>query len=336
VSAVSGILVVDKPGGVTSHDVVVRVRRRVRGIRVGHAGTLDPAATGVLLVLLGKATKLAETLMDERKEYEATIRLGRETDTGDATGRVVRESSEANPEPAAVRRALEAFHGEIDQIPPMVSALKIGGKRLYALAREGAIVPRTARRVRIDELELRGYAPPFVTIRVVCGRGTYLRAIATDLGDALGVGGMLEELRRTAVGPFRLERATPLGELEDALRSGSWRERLIAPGQALAHLPGVVVSERHVSRLLHGQPTPWGEVVSFPGGLRGGAALRILDPAGRLLATARAEAASAHPLGLAAATELAEAPAGLDAPPSCAPSAPPFRVERVLIEPRDA
>jgi tRNA pseudouridine55 synthase len=311
-SGTAGIFVVDKPGGVTSHDVVVRVRRRVRGVRVGHAGTLDPAATGVLLVLVGKATKLAETLMDERKEYEGTIRLGRETDTGDATGRVLRERPGPFPDRAAVARALEAFRGDIEQVPPMVSALKVGGKRLYALAREGASVPRAPRRVRIDDIELRDYAPPLVSLRVVCGRGTYLRAIATDLGDALGVGGTLEDLRRTAIGPFRLERATPLAELEAMLAGGAWRERLIAPGDALAHLPGVVVSERQVARLLHGQPTPWDEVVSFPERVAGGAAMRVLDPAGRLLATARAAepATPREPLA--------------------------FRVERVLLEPQEA
>jgi tRNA pseudouridine55 synthase len=314
VTGPSGLLIVDKPSGMTSHDVVVRVRRRVRGARVGHAGTLDPAATGVLLVLLGKATKLAETLMDERKEYEARIRLGRETDTGDATGRVLREHAGAMPSREALERALDAFRGEIDQVPPMVSALKVGGKRLYTLARAGTSVPRAPRRVRIDALELRAFEPPLAALRVVCGRGTYLRAIATDLGERLGTGGMLDALRRTAIGPFCADRATPVEELEGLLRSGAWRERLIAPSEALAHLPGVVVSEAHAPRLLHGESTAWDEVVSYPAGLRAGVALRVLDPAGRLLATARALVESERSLS----------PHG---------DAIPFRIERVLGEP---
>lgn len=316
-TAPSGLLVVDKPRGLTSHDVVATIRRRLRKVRVGHAGTLDPAATGVLIVLVGRTTKLAEVLMDEAKEYEATILLGRETDTADATGRVVREHGGRFPDPPAVERALERFRGEIEQVPPMVSALKVGGKRLYALARAGESVPRAPRRVHVDALEARRYEPPRLWLRVVCGRGTYLRAIASDLGAALGVGGMLEDLRRTAVGPFRIEAAIPVGELRAALADGSWRERLVSPAAALAHLPGVVVAPDHVARLLHGQATAMSEVLAFPERVEAGAALRVLDPEGRLLATARALVSS-------------------DAAPPALPDAIPFRIERVLLDPHEA
>lgn len=313
-SGIAGLLLVDKPGGLTSHDVVLRARRGLRGARgtrVGHAGTLDPAATGLLILLFGKATKLAETLMDERKEYEAEIHLGRTTDTGDATGRTLREHAGSAPDAEAVLRALDAFRGEFEQVPPMVSALKVGGKRLYDLARVGREVERAPRRVRVDEIEVRAYRPPTLSVRVVCGRGMYLRALATDLGEALGVGGMLAALRRTRVGPFSVGRAATLPDLEAALRSGAWRERLIAPRDALAHIPGVVVSEGHARRLLQGRATAWDDVVSFPEALEPGAVLRVLGADGRLLAIARS-------LGPAAAR-----------PPA------PFRIERMLAEPAE-
>ncbi len=329
-SGPAGILLVDKPGGLTSHDVVLRARRGLRGARgtrVGHAGTLDPAATGLLILLLGKATKLAETLMDERKEYEATIALGRTTDTGDATGRTLREHAGPIPDAAAVTRALEEFRGEFEQVPPMVSALKVGGKRLYDLARVGRSVERAPRRVRVDEIEVRAYEPPLLSLRVVCGRGMYLRALAADLGEALGVGGTLASLRRTRVGPFGIERATPLADLEAALRSGAWRERLIAPRDALAHIPGLVVSEGHARRLLQGRATGWDDVVSFPEALAPGSAVRVLDPAGRLLAIARALAAPAAGANARPGDDAAAAPR--------ARAAVPFRLERVLVEPSD-
>jgi tRNA pseudouridine55 synthase len=321
-TAISGILLVDKPQGLTSHDVVLRVRRRARGARVGHSGTLDPAATGLLIVLLGKATKLSEALMNEGKEYEAVIELGRETDTGDATGRTLREHGGPPPEAATVARALEEFVGEIDQVPPMVSALKVGGRRLYDLARVGRTVERAPRRVRVDRIELRAYEPPRVSLRVACGRGMYLRALAADLGAALGVGGTLASLRRTRVGPFSVERAVALGDLEAAAPKDAWRERVITLEDALAHIPGVVVAEEHTRRVLRGQSTGWSEVVSFPEGLSAGSLLRVLGPDGRLLAMGRA-----HLPG----------PARAGHGPESAPrdTGSPFRLERVLADPGD-
>ncbi len=329
-SAPAGLLLVDKPGGLTSHDVVLRARRGLRGARgtrVGHAGTLDPAATGLLILLLGRATKLAETLMDERKEYEAAIALGRTTDTGDATGRTLREHAGPIPDAAAVARALEEFRGEFEQVPPMVSALKVGGKRLYDLARIGRSVDRAPRRVRVDEIEVRAYDPPLLSLRVVCGRGMYLRALAADLGEALGVGGTLASLRRTRVGPFGIGRAIPLADLEAALRSGAWRERLIAPHDALAHIPGVVVSDGHARRLLQGRATGWDDVVSFPEALVPGSTIRVLDTEGRLLAIARALAPpdAGVEAGFGAGTAVLP----------CGRASAPFRLERVLVEPAE-
>lgn len=318
-NAVSGLILVDKPAGLTSHDVVVHVRRRARGTRVGHAGTLDPAATGLLIVLLGRATKLAETLMDEGKEYHAVVEFGRVTDTGDATGRVLSEHAGPAPEAAAVAHALEGFIGEIHQVPPMVSALKVGGRRLYDLARVGQSVVRRPRRVRIDAIEVLEYRPPHLSLRVACGRGMYLRALASDLGETLGVGGTLAALRRTRVGPFTVERAVALADLESPSRGGSWSEHVIPLEGALDHLPSVVVAGAHARRLLQGQPTGWNEVISFPKGLAAGSPLRVVDPDGRLLAMARA---------------LAPAPAAIP-PSSVGAAAGPFRLERVLADPGD-
>ncbi|MFN0150184.1 MAG: tRNA pseudouridine(55) synthase TruB [bacterium] len=313
----SGLFIADKPAGPTSHDLVLAVRRRIRGARVGHAGTLDPAATGVLLLLLGKATKLAETLMDETKEYEATIRLGRQTDSGDAAGAVTREYDGALPDAAAIRAILSRFVGAIEQVPPMVSALKIGGRRLYELAREGKIVPRVARPVRVDRLDLLEWTPPLARVRVVCGRGTYVRVLAEDIGDALGVGGTLDALRRTRVGPYRIENALSQHDFAESLAMGTWSRHLISMGEALAHLPSVVVSDDQRPRLLHGQPTPGAEIISFPDGLAPGAKLRILDTSGRLLATARAALGAERPGAPLLRDDI------------------PFEIERVLADPEE-
>jgi tRNA pseudouridine55 synthase len=310
----NGIVIVDKPAGPTSHDVVMRVRRHARGVRVGHAGTLDPGATGVLVLLLGKATKLAEVLMDESKEYEATIRLGRETTTGDAAGVVTREHEGALPPFAQIEAVVARFVGRIEQVPPMVSAIKIGGRRLYDLARAGLTVPRAPRIVRIDSAEIVAWESPRLTLRVVCGRGTYLRALATDIGDALGVGGALDALRRTRVGRYRALDAAPLSSLLEALAAGDW-SRLIAMEDALAHLPRVVVTEDQGSRILHGHATSREEILSFPEEIETGAKLRVVDARGRLLATARAIAPE----------EAGDARATHDAFP--------FRLERVLADP---
>jgi tRNA pseudouridine55 synthase len=198
-----GVLNVDKPAGISSARVVGRVKRLLpRGTKIGHAGTLDPFATGVLLLLVGKATKLCERLMDEPKQYETTVKLGATTPTDDL-------ESEETPTPGAaalaeplLRAALGPLVGEILQRPPAFSALKVAGRRAYDLARDGKAVELQPRRVRVYGIELLDYPWPLVRLRIDCGRGTYIRAIARDLGEALGVGGYLTQLRRTRVGPF--------------------------------------------------------------------------------------------------------------------------------------
>jgi len=215
VTAESGLVVVDKPGGMTSHDVVARVRRLAGTRKVGHAGTLDPMATGVLVLGVNRATRLLGHLMLTEKSYDATIRLGVSTSTDDAEGEVLATADTDGLDEAAVRGALAAFAGEIDQVPTAVSAVKVDGKRAYQRVREGELVELKSRRVTIHDLTVLEVAKPDVRISVRCSSGTYIRAIARDAGAALGVGGHLTALRRTAVGEFDLDRAHTLEELTD-------------------------------------------------------------------------------------------------------------------------
>ena len=223
-TAPSGLLIVDKPAGLTSHDVVGRVRRLAGTRRVGHAGTLDPMATGVLVVGIEKATRLLGHLALTQKQYAATIRLGERTDTDDADGEVVARHPADGVTDAGLRQAAAALTGEIQQVPPGISAIKVGGQRAYRLTREGAPPDLPARTVTVSELDITGIrrsAGPAGTVLdvdalVTCSSGTYIRAIARDLGAALGTGGHLTALRRTRVGPYRIEDATPLDELAAA------------------------------------------------------------------------------------------------------------------------
>jgi tRNA pseudouridine55 synthase len=213
----SGLVVVDKPGGMTSHDVVSRVRRLAGTRKVGHAGTLDPMATGVLVLGINRATRLLGHLTLTDKRYVATVRLGGTTTTDDVEGEVLETRSTDGLAEDTVRNALAAFVGEIEQVPSAVSAVKVGGRRAYARVRAGEQVDLPARRVTIHDLQVTSLDLPSVEIRVHCSSGTYVRAIARDLGEALGVGGHLTELRRTAVGPFSLADARTLDELAERL-----------------------------------------------------------------------------------------------------------------------
>ncbi len=212
----SGLVVVDKPSGITSHDVVARVRRLAGTRKVGHAGTLDPMATGVLVLGVDRATRLLGHLTLTDKRYAATLRLGVTTTTDDAEGEVVETRQTDGVTEAAVREALAAFVGEIDQVPSAVSAIKVDGKRAYARVRDGEQVQLPARRVTVHSLDVTAVDLPDVRIELHCSSGTYVRAVARDLGAVLGVGGHLTALRRTAVGPFGLDDAHTLDELADA------------------------------------------------------------------------------------------------------------------------
>lgn len=245
---INGIIIVNKETGFTSHDVVAKLRGICGQKKIGHTGTLDPAATGVLPVCLGSGTKLCDMLTDRDKEYVAELLLGVETDTQDTTGRVLRESPVTVTE-EEVSRACLSFLGDYDQIPPMYSALKVDGKKLYELARAGKEVERKARRVRILELEILEMRLPVVKLRVVCSKGTYIRTLCSDIGQKLGCGGAMQSLQRTKAGRFRLEDALTLGDLQQLKDSGEL-ERVVQPVDSLFEETPVLHVTAEAARLL--------------------------------------------------------------------------------------
>lgn len=276
----NGVLNINKPAGMTSHDVVARIRRTTRVKRVGHAGTLDPDATGVLLVCVGPATRIAEYLADEGKAYRATLALGRTTTTEDAGGEVVAQVDASSVTEDALRAVLPRFRGDVSQIPPMVSAVHHEGRRLYELAREGLTVERQARTVRIDALDLIDFTPgreARAILDVACGKGTYIRTLCADIGAALGVGGHMATLCRTRVGAFHVSDAAPL----DTLTEANVAERLVSPSAALASLPAQFVDEIQQNDVRHGRALP----TVMPRGV----VVRVVDVSDNLLALARVE-----------------------------------------------
>jgi len=211
-----GIVLINKPVGITSHDVVGYVRRTFKMRRVGHAGTLDPMATGVLVVLLGNSTKLFDKFVAFDKTYRATLRLGLKTTTADIMGQTLLERPYDVIDEETIRKVFVQFTGEIEQKPPMVSAVKHQGQRLYKIARQGIEVERTARRVRIDELKILQCRLPDVEFLMSCSKGTYVRQLAEDVGEVLGCGACISQIERTKVGPFNIENATDLGSLNES------------------------------------------------------------------------------------------------------------------------
>ncbi len=248
---VHGVFNIDKPGGMTSHDVVDAVRRLVHERRVGHAGTLDPMATGVLVVCVGQATRLIEFMVGHTKVYRFTIRLGEETDTYDAEGRVIRQMPVPPLTPERIRTTLQQFLGDIEQIPPRYAAVRYKGKRLYEWARAGIDVQPEPRRVTIYALELEAWSSPHLTLRVTCGAGTYVRSLAHDISQALGTVGHVVALRRLASGPFHVEDAVPLDTL---LQAPDWRVYLLPMDIGLVDIPVVELTPVQVEDVRHGRP----------------------------------------------------------------------------------
>ncbi len=247
-----GILIVNKPAGWTSFDVVKYVRGRCGEKRVGHAGTLDPAATGVLPLLLGSATRLTEYLVDTTKTYEATIELGTVTDTYDADGEVLSRTDASGITRQAIEAALEAFRGEIMQAPPAYSAIKRAGVPLYRMARRGEEVTLEPRPVFVESVDMIEYEAPELRLRVSCGKGFYVRSLAHDLGAALGVGGCLTNLVRTRVGSFAIEEAVGMDTLRSELESGAWRHRIWAPDEVLLSWRATILGDENATRLRNG------------------------------------------------------------------------------------
>jgi tRNA pseudouridine55 synthase len=266
----NGILNVNKPAGWTSFDVVRFIRGRCGEKRVGHAGTLDPSATGVLPVLIGQATRLTEYLVDTTKEYVASIELGVATDTYDAEGEVTNRGDASSVSVHDVQKALEAFRGEIQQRPPVYSAIKREGVPLYKRARRGEDVRAEPRPVRVDQVDIIDYQAPHIKLRVVCGKGFYVRSLAHDLGGAIGTGGMLSGLVRSRVGSFRLEDAADIETLRSEFEDGSWLDRMIAPDEILLGWRAAILGEAGTLDLLHGRDTairPSSDIGVAPGDL---------------------------------------------------------------------
>lgn len=280
-----GILNVNKPSGWTSFDVVAFVRRKSGVKRVGHVGTLDPAAEGVLVVCLGRATRVAEYFLDTRKSYRARIRLGVATDTYDADGAVVRTVDASSVTREAVEKALGSFRGVIEQRPPMFSALKRAGVPLYRHARAGRDVELETRRVEVYRLELVEFAAGALTLEIECGRGFYVRSLAHDLGETLGCGAHLEALVRTGLGSFRVESAVDVEALRGAFEDGTWTELLLPIDSVLLHWRAAIVGEGNAANARSGRaldlsPVDEGRVRS----LAAGTPCRAYSLDGRLIA----------------------------------------------------
>jgi tRNA pseudouridine55 synthase len=292
-----GILIIDKPAGPTSHDVIARVRRILHERRVGHTGTLDPFATGVLVVLVGKATRLAQFLTSADKEYEAVIRMGYATDTGDITGTQSKKPSETEKTRIActegeIEIALQSLCGEINQVPPMYSAKKSEGRKLYELARRGEEIERQPVKVQVytfsptkrggQLLQDNADGTVDLDVRVVCSAGTYIRTLAEDFGKLLGLGAHLAELRRTRAGDFLLKDASTLEQLKQIVDEGSLETILLAPDAALSRMPFVHLNASEAQRARHGMAIPM--EVAPAGAWADGEKVRIRDKQGNLMA----------------------------------------------------
>ena len=249
---IDGILNIHKPSGMTSHDVVAQVRKLLKQRRVGHAGTLDPAASGVLPICAGQATRVAEYLSESGKEYLATIVFGVETDTYDAEGEITSTTSTGNLNLTGLKQALESFHGQQMQIPPRYSAIKIQGQAAYKRTRAGEEITLEARPIEITRLEIRSWQNPTLVLDVTCSKGTYIRSLAYDLGKALGCGAYLGGLVRTRSGPFRLEESVTLEELARASEQNELTRYAQPADRALEQYPSLQLNDEDAERVKHG------------------------------------------------------------------------------------
>jgi tRNA pseudouridine55 synthase len=256
---INGFIIIDKPAGLTSHDIVNRVRRIFGTRKVGHTGTLDPFATGVLPVAVNEGTKAIPFLDEGLKCYEAVMRLGVVTDTLDLTGKVLREADISAIDKELFEAVLNRFTGRISQTPPMFSAIKMNGQPLYKLARQGQEVERQPREIEIRSLELISFEPPLAGIRVVCSRGTYIRSLADDIGSELACGAVLQELRRTASGSFEISSAVTLENLEEAGQLAILDRWCISPYAALSHMPDIPLSDAGLEKAMHGISPAWND-----------------------------------------------------------------------------
>jgi tRNA pseudouridine55 synthase len=287
----TGVLNINKPEGVTSHDVVDVVRRLLKIRRVGHTGTLDPRATGVLPLCVGRATRIAQFLTQADKEYLITMRLGITTDTLDADGKVQSRTDDIAVDVVTLQEILKSFVGEIQQIPPLFSAKKHRGERLYRLARRGETVEREPIRVKIYELTFLSLELPFVRFRVSCSKGTYARTLCDDIGRAIGCGAHLYALTRIRSGRFLIEDALTLEQLGRIVEEGRIGEVMISVGEALAHLPAVRVHPESTRVVAQGGGMVAAALLSFPPEVKKGDLVRVLGYRRQLLSLAEATVA---------------------------------------------
>ena len=285
----NGILNIYKPSGWTSHDVVLRLRRLMGLRKIGHAGTLDPSATGVLPVLLGKGTKIAEHLVGWEKEYVAVLRLGQSTDTQDATGTVLSEASTDGVSEEQIRSAVKEFQGDIQQIPPMYSAVKVNGQPLYKAARRGETVQRSPRIVTIYRIEVLTIRGRDIDLRVMCSKGTYIRTLCADIGERLQVGGHLLCLERSRVGPLHVKDSLDLEDVTNESVFSGMNRAFLTIDRALEQFPFVTVKSDYVTKVMNGAPIPWEAFEAPQGGTRvyhehECSRIRIRNPQGQLLA----------------------------------------------------
>lgn len=282
-----GLLVVNKPAGWTSHDVVAKIRRMLGGVKAGHTGTLDPMATGVLPVCVGRATRVAEYLSGADKRYRAVLKLGASTDTDDASGAViaVRETSALTRE--EIVGAIEAMTGPAMQTPPMYSAVKIGGERLYRAARRGETVERPSRPIEIFRISVSKVEGDLAAFEADCSKGTYIRALCRDIGERLGVGAHLVQLERTRSGPFGIEEAVTIDRIEEAVKTGKIGDIMIPTTRALPQIPWISVGPEGLRRVSHGASLRHDDAVGRGGDAEPGGLVMILGPDGGLAALAR-------------------------------------------------
>ena len=272
----NGILIIDKPSGVTSHDVVKRVKRLLKVHKAGHTGTLDPLATGVLPICINEATKIVQFLINDDKEYEADLRLGIETDTQDLTGRVVRESCQITGDYKRIVDTFNGFVGKIKQKPPVFSALKYQGSPLYKLARRGIYVDTAEREVNIFRINVTTVDLPYVSFQVSCSKGTYIRTLCSDIGKRLGCGAHLVRLRRIRCGSFHIKDSHSLEDLEDLFKKGAVEDDIIPLARALSDLPQIKVNDDLARRVRHGKQIFVNDLDNIPlSHIKAGEKLRI-------------------------------------------------------------
>jgi len=260
----AGIFLIDKPRGITSFEVVKRIKKWLNVKKIGHGGTLDPLATGVLPIFLNKATKIAQFFLNMDKTYMATMRLGLETETQDIEGKVTRVCKKIDVSIEELKMVMESFKGKIKQALPFYSSIKVGGMPLYKWARKGIKIECPPREVEIYELKIKSFRPPEVDFEVSCSKGTYIRTLCSDIGKKLGCGACLAYLRRLQTGPFTIEMAIPLEVLKEAVKAGKWQDYLMDLNQALASFEAIILNENQEAQIKHGRFIFWPNKLTKP------------------------------------------------------------------------